>query len=139
GRIHRLLDLELLDRIRRRADRQVVEVLVRDLQRVDEVDVASSALTVNGRQRTTLLQRGAAGSSRRDDYAFAELSELEELAAVQRQGVELVVFDGVAVFRSSPTQHRRFGGHGDRVRDLADLQCQRQMDALADQNGHAAL
>jgi hypothetical protein len=99
----------------------------------------AAALTVNGRQRATLLKSGAAGSSRRHDDAFTELGELQKLAAVQRQAFDVMVVDDVADFSARRIQHRCFGGHGDRVRDLADLQCQRQVDALADQNGHAAL
>ena len=47
-RVHRLLDLELLDRVDRRVDHQVVEQLVGDLGAVEQVDVVARSA---GRRR----------------------------------------------------------------------------------------
>ena len=48
-RIHRLLDLELLDRIDRRIDHQVVEELVGDLGAVEQIDVVPGSLAADVR------------------------------------------------------------------------------------------
>ena len=43
------LNLELLNRVYRRIDNQIVEVLVRHLYAVEQVNIMSAALTENGR------------------------------------------------------------------------------------------
>ena len=84
-RIHRLLNLELLNRVDRRADDEVVEVLVGDLHAVDQVDVVAAALAVDVRQRAGLAERRTARAAGRNRDAVGQLRQLDELPAVERQ------------------------------------------------------
>ena len=81
GGIHRLLNLEFLNRVDRRADDEIVEVLVGDFHPVDEVDVVAAS----GRTRwatARLSERGAARSAWRNRDTVGELGQVDELASV---------------------------------------------------------
>ena len=84
-RIHRLLNLELLDRVDRRVDHQVVEQLVGDLGAVEQIDVVAGSLAADVGQRTRLLERFAARAAWRNDDRVAQLREREKVPAVQRK------------------------------------------------------
>ena len=68
-RIHRLLDLELLDRIDRRVEHEVVEQLVGHLRAVHQVDVVARALAADVRELAGLAERAAARAARRNHDA----------------------------------------------------------------------
>ena len=126
-RVHRLLDLELLDGVDRRVDHQVVEQLVGDLHAVEQVDVVSRALTADVRERSRLLQRVATRPSRRDDDGIAELRERKELAAVARNLQHLLVLDHVADLRRPSLQQRRRRFDGDLFRQATDGESEIEM------------
>ncbi len=68
GGVHRLLDLEFLNRVDRRIDHQVVEQLVGDLRAVQQVNVVSRSLPSDVWQRPGLLQRVAASAPGRQHH-----------------------------------------------------------------------
>lgn len=98
SRVSRLLNLELLNRIHRRIDDEIVEILVRDFHAVDEIDVVTAALTGHVHQIAGLLKCAAACPAWWFDDAFAEQRELNKLPAVERQFGDAPAFDDVADF-----------------------------------------
>ena len=106
-RIHRLLDLELLDRIDRRVDDEIVEQLVGHLGAVEQIDVVPGSLAADVRQRARLLQRLAARSARRHDHRIAQLRESQKVSAVERKLNDLAVLDDVADFGVRRLEERR--------------------------------
>ena len=110
-RILRLLDLELLNGVDRRADDQVVEELVRDFDAVQQIDVVAGSLAADVRERPGLLQRLPSGSTRGQHDGVAQLSERQEGSAVERQLHHDAVLDDVADFRVRRLQERHVRGH----------------------------
>ena len=70
--IQRLLYFELLNGIDGWTDHQVVEVFIRNLHSIQEINVMATALTKHRRQCSGLFQSAAAGAARRDDDAVAQ-------------------------------------------------------------------
>ena len=66
GRVHRLLDPELLDRVDGRVDDQVVEQFIGHLRAVEQVDVVAGALAADIRQRPCLLERFTARAAQEE-------------------------------------------------------------------------
>ena len=116
-RVHRLLNLELFDRVDRRIDHQVVEQFVRDLGAVEQVDVVARALAADVGQRARLLQRFASCAARRDDDGVAQLRQRQQVAAVDRQLDDLAVLDDVADLGGRRLQEGRVGLDLHRFRD----------------------
>ena len=96
--IHRFLDLELLDRVDRWVDHEVVEQLVGDLGAVQQVDVVARSLSTDVGQRPRLLERIAARAAGRNHDGVTELRQREEVPSVQRELDDLAVVDDVADF-----------------------------------------
>ena len=96
GRVHRLLDLELLNGVDRRVDDEVVEELVGDLEPVQHVDVVPGALSPDVGQRTGLLEGAAPGAAGGNHHRVAQLGELQELPSVQGDLLDLPGLDDVA-------------------------------------------
>jgi len=131
-RVERFLNLEFLDRVDRGADDEVVEVLVGDLDAVEQIDVVAAALTEDCRQRAGLLERRAARPAGRQHDAVAQLRELEELPAVERQQRHLAVVDDVADLGGRRLQQRRHAGHRHRLGAIAERQRDRHVEPLPD-------
>ncbi len=111
--IHRLVDLELLNGVDRGADHEVVEILVGDFHAVEQIDVVTAALSLDGGQAPRLLQRGAPRSAWRSDDTVGELGQLKKLPAVERKLGDLVIGDDVAHLRICRLQQRNPRANGD--------------------------
>ncbi len=132
GGVLRLLNLELLDRVHRWIDHQVVEQLVGHLRAVEQIDVVTRPLAADVGERPGLLQRVAACASRRDHHRVAQLGQRQEVAAVERQLHDLAVFDDVADFGVGRLQQRRFRADDHRLGWPADLELEVEGDHLTD-------
>ena len=137
GRIHRFLDLELLNGIHGWVDDQIVEQLVGHLDAIQQVDVVAGALAANVGERSRLLQRGAPRTARGNHDRVAQLRQLQELAPVQRHLDDTLVFDHVADLgvrtlkkRRGCRDHDQFIGYG------THLQHQVEIQSLPDRQRH---
>ena len=91
----------------------------------------AAALAVDARQRPCLAEGGAPRAAGRNGHAVGQLRQLDELAAVQRQLLDLPVVDDRGDFGIGGHEQRRFRDDGDLVRKLAELERDRDIDLLA--------
>ena len=130
--IHRLLNLELLNGVNRRADDEIIEVLVGHFDAVDQVDVVAAALPVHVGERAGLAEGRTASPAGRNRHAVGQLRELDELPAIEWHLLDLAVVDDLEDLRVGDAEKRRVGSDRNRVGELAELQRDRQVDLLAD-------
>ena len=77
----------------------MIEILVGDRNAVQEVHVVSGPLPCNENRWTSLRQRRAPGSARRDENVVAQKRKIHKLAAIQRQRIDAGIIDDFADFR----------------------------------------
>jgi hypothetical protein len=130
--IHRLLDLELLDRVDRGIDHQVVEQLVGDLSAVQQIDVVTRSLPTDVGQRARLLQGFPTRPARRNDHGIAQLGEAEKIAAVERELHDFAVLDDVADLRSRHLQQRQRALHVHLLGQALHAQCEVERERASD-------
>jgi hypothetical protein len=126
----RLLNLELLDRVDRRVDHEVVEQFVGDLEAIEQVDVVARSLAADVWQWARLLQRVAARAARRQYDAIAELCKGQKVPAVQWNLNDLAILDDVADLRIRAEQ-RRIAGDNHILADTARLELEVDGECLA--------
>ncbi len=98
GGVHGFLNFEFLNGIHRRADDQIVEVFVRHLDSIEQVDVMTAPLAAHVHQISSLLQGCAARPPWRFDDAFAEQGQLQKLPTIQGQTDNALMLDDLAHF-----------------------------------------
>jgi hypothetical protein len=131
-RVHRLLYLELLDRVDRRIDDEVVEQLVGHLRAVEQIYVVPGSLAADVGKLAGLLQRVAASAARRNHHRVRELRQGEEVAPVERKLDDLAAIDDVADLCGVGLQQRRRGCDGDVLRNAFDGQHEVDVERAAD-------
>ena len=127
----RLLDLELLHRLRRRVDHQVVEQLVGHLDAVQQVDVVARALAADVGQGTGLLQGFAAGPARRQDHGVAQQGQPDDVAGIQRHPQDLLVRHDVADLGARHLKQLGVARNRHRLVESSELEHEIQLQSIA--------
>ncbi len=113
SRVHRFLNAELLNRVDRRIDHEIIEELIRDLRAVQKVNVVTRSLPTDVRQRPGLLQRFASRASRRNHHRIAQLGQGKEAPSIQRDLHYFAILDNIAYLggRRLEQRKRRLNDH----------------------------
>ena len=98
GRVGSLLDVEFFDGVDRRGDHHVVEMLVGDGDAIHQIEIVAAALAEDIHQGSGLLQGVAARAAGRPHNAGAEHRQIQKLAALHGQILNLLAADDVADF-----------------------------------------
>ena len=106
------LDLELLNRVDDREERDLAGLRLQHRDAVEQILVGARPAAVDARQLRVGRQR----------HAGRERRQRDEGAAVQRQLHDLLVLDDVAEAGGLGAQHRRVRGHRDLLAHVADGQ-----------------
>ena len=116
-------DLELLNRVDVRKERDLPGLGLQHRDAVEQILVGAGPAAVDARQRG----RGR----RRHRHAGRQARERDEAPAVERQVDDLPVVDDVAEPRGFAAQQRRVGGDGDGFGQPADLELQVEPNGFA--------
>jgi len=92
----------------------------------------TGSLAADIRERTSLLQRLAPCSTRRDHDCITELRERQEVPAIQRQLGDLAVFNHVADFGGRDLQERQRALDFDLFAQALHAQGEVERDAATD-------